>query len=915
MSVETRIRRLQVTSPFYAQQLTLNPDWIDWLDKPKNRDFDFRYCALEELWARECQGADFSLAALRRFRRRMSLRIAYRELNGLARIDSSWQELTLLAEFVLHRLCEWRFAEMTERSGLPLNNDLKKPARYCIFALGKLGAGELNFCSDLDLIYCYDGDGQCLKNGQRTALTTREFFDRFFRQVSADLTAPNSDGVLYHLDLRLRPEGDAGPLIRTAQSLTSYYWEAGQTWERLAWLRGRPVAGSEELGQSILEELNAFRYPRFPPANLTREVAGVKMRTENEIDLDELDRDIKTGTGGIREIEFIAHSLQLIHGGKNPFLQTHSTVEALRKLSRYGVLSMRDAQFLDQAYRWLRQLENCLQMRGETPRHCLPKNRDDLVGLAESMNLESPEVLVQELTIWRQGIHDLYSERFPDDPHEHEIQDWTAFLAGEDPRPTVRQCIDRWFPDTEEVDRRVRTFVLGDSRSIVTRARVARFLDLSTNFDRTLPRLADPMRALERVGRFAECYGARQQFFIAAANPSLFRSLSLLFDRSSFVFDLLCRHPGIMEELLHEAPRRLKSSQDCQREIQLLKDPTDEDAFVRRLWLYVKAEQVRMAIAELLHGISIEAVSWALSQLAEAVIRETLAMTGVGRQVGVIALGKFGGEELSLGSDLDLLLLSKEAPSEALKAQVKHWCAIIGHNPGLGPTFELDLRLRPYGDVGPQIVTLDSLKRYHQGGHARLWERQMLVRARPIAGCNAVRREFFSWHTSLLYTQPPSADEIEQIWMLRFKIESEKSVERAPAEYAFKTGPGGLLDLEFLAQLVSLKYGFREPDLRQPCVHTCLLAAKAKRYLDDSLVDCLLRNWNLLRNIEFQLRRKTFRPVVALPKDEAMRRSLARWIGISDPGEFWQQYNEMLSQNRSAFVALFEQFREGVPNR
>ncbi|MGE9295748.1 MAG: hypothetical protein ACQKBV_05615 [Puniceicoccales bacterium] len=408
MSVEKRIRRLQASSPFYAQQLQQHPDWIDWLDKPKNRDFDFRYCALEELWSREQRGDGFSLEALRRFRRRMSLRIAYRELNGLASVASSWKELTLLAEFVLHRLCEWRHAEMTRELGVPYYAHTGQPATYCIFALGKLGAGELNFCSDLDLIFAFEGDGPCRKDGTATELSTREFYDRFFHALASDLTANSPDGALYYLDLRLRPQGEHSPIARSVEGLADHYWTYGQTWERLAWLRGRPVAGCAELGHEVLEDMNPFRYPRYAPTNITREVASVKVRTEKEVPAGELERDIKTGPGGIREIEFIAHALLLTHGGKNPFLQTHSTLAAYEKLAWYGIIDRADAHYLERAYFWLRRLENRLQMRGETPRHSLPASEDDRHWIAESMDLPSPESFENTLAEWRAGVRQRY---------------------------------------------------------------------------------------------------------------------------------------------------------------------------------------------------------------------------------------------------------------------------------------------------------------------------------------------------------------------------------------------------------------------------------------------------------------------------------------------------------------------------
>ncbi|WP_309398852.1 hypothetical protein [Cerasicoccus maritimus] len=896
MSVETRVRRLKDASPFYAQQLRQHPDWIDWLDKPKNRDFDYRYSSMEDLWRRRFCPGEFRLDALRQFRRRMSVRIAYRELNDLADVETSWRELSMLAEFVVRRLCEWRLEQWIERHGEPLSDETRRQLGYCVFALGKLGAAELNFCSDLDLIFCVESNGHCRKNGRMTTLTAREFYDSFFRQISADMAAQSPHGMLYHLDLRLRPEGENGPLVRTANSLTNYYWTAGQTWERLAWLRARPIAGNLELGYGVIEEVNSFRYPRFPPANLMNEVAGVKLRTEKEVPAGELMRDIKTGPGGIREIEFIVQALQLVHGGQNPFLQTHSTVQAIQQLVRYEVLSPEEACYLDQAYRWLRKLENRLQMRGETPRHTLPPSEENLLWLTNAMDYDSWDAFSAELDRWRAGVRERYAARFPTDPQEERLQAWTVFLAGQAPEESIRAELERWFPESTEVQARLRKFVLGESPGLLTRDAVLRFLDLAAHFDRTLPRLARPMLVLERIGRFAEHYGARRHFFRDSANPALFETLSVLFDRSEFIHRLLCRHPGIMEELLHEAPRRLKARDDCRAEIRLLEP--ERAGFAERLWLYVKAEQVRMTIAELLHGLSLEAVGWALSQLAEAVLAETMAVAEV-EDFTVIALGKLGAEELSLGSDLDLMLIAERPVDAVATARLRAWRSLVMHNSGLGPTCALDLRLRPHGAAGPLALTMPALRDYHARA-AKPWERQILVRARPIAGPEARQQEFAQWRDELLYTRPMSAGDLSELWRMRLKIEQEKVPSLPPAERAFKTGPGGLLDLEFLTQALAMSYGPADPTLRQPHARTCLLAAGERGILPQSLADELIANWNKMRRVEFSLRRQGFQPEVELPEDITICRTLVRWHDFCDIEAFWQEFSEMLACNRRA---------------
>ena len=285
-----RLERLALASPLYAQTLHRFPRYCLWLEEPRNLRTDFRYQALLDEWRAFATGADGGLAddeiylgRLRQWRRLMSLRIAYRSVNELSPEKNTVRELSLLAEFCLRECYFLAFKRWTARVGEPWDEAAGRPARFCVLALGKLGGEELNFSSDIDLIFFYEGEGRCRRPEGAGAFSNAEFFARTAETIAALLSARTADGFLFRVDARLRPEGASGPLAPSFASVENYYAAAGQTWERLALLKARPVAADLSLGAELLENLHAFRYPRHPPPSLFAEIAAMKARTEREV--------------------------------------------------------------------------------------------------------------------------------------------------------------------------------------------------------------------------------------------------------------------------------------------------------------------------------------------------------------------------------------------------------------------------------------------------------------------------------------------------------------------------------------------------------------------------------------------------------------------------------------------------------
>ena len=896
-----RIERLAAASPAYAHELQRQPGIARWLEEPRNLREPFRFQAFLDTWTEFAPGAsdmddDAHLGALRRWRRLMSMRIAHRSVNDIADERTAVEELTILAEFCLRECLERALRRWRERLGAPTEAKGGQPARFAILALGKLGGRELNFSSDIDLLYLYDGEGACVKGGAPMAVSNGEFYTKVAETITRALNERTEDGFLFRADVRLRPEGAIGPLVRSATDLEYYYATAGQTWERLAMIKARPVAGSLELGAELLESLHGFRYPRHPPPSLLEEVAAMKARSNAEIvGVDALDRDVKLGTGGIREIEFVAQSLQLLNAGRYPFLQTNSTEEALGLLARYGLMDGSDAARLVETYWFLRKVEHRLQIREEDQTHLLPEAPDELAAIAASLGYRSAGGFRDALAAGRGHAHAIYAELFADRRIDVEFEAWWTFFTTETVPAAVAGRIERWFGAGPKAADELRMFACGGRHVLITRELVVRFQHVAEAFDGFLRELARPLGTLARLARFAERYGTRRQFLgFCAENPALFRVFSILCDRSGSIVELLCAHPEILEEVLRpENLRRRRSARDLDADIS---SAAREPGFHDWLWLFVRAEQVRHALRGILGSLGPEEIEVSMTELADAVLRRLTRESGV----LVVALGKYGGGEIAFGSDLDLLFVARDGREADAAAVVDAVRAALGRGGPLGAAFALDLRLRPHGQAGPEATSVAALEAYHRpGAGGQMWERQSLVRARVVAGPAPLAASFRAWRDRLLYAGPASDAQIAEVRAMRTRI--EKELGSGPAGTPFKAGAGGLSDVEFLVQALQLRAGWARPELRVTGTRAAVRALAAARLIPEEDAGVLAQNYRFLRRVETALRLDANRTVSALPADQDDLEALARWLGFAGADPFMAEHLRRLGETRRIY--------------
>lgn len=903
-----RIGKLAAASPLYAAQLLANPGWAQLLQAHEEDVAPLTRRRHALLWNGADPGIDAPretwLRALQRYRRIHCMCIAYREVNGLAPVAQSVAELSALAEHCLHAVFNRVFTLFTQRFGRPHSAETGHPSQWCILGMGKLGGSELNFCSDLDLIFFHDDPGMCMReDGREGTLSNAEFYARMVREGTQLLQERTECGFLYNIDWRLRPEGDTGPMVRTLAGMEHYYYTAGQTWERLAMIKARPVAGDATLGGEFLESINTFRYPRHPQPAILTEVAGVKVRIEREvIGAGAMRLNIKNGYGGIREVEFFVQGLQILHGGRNPFLQATGTMEALERLIRYELATKEQAEILREAYAFFRLLENRVQMREETQEHALPAPGPAREAFIAGLDLR-PAEFEERLDGLRDAVHAIYKDLVGEPPEEDDIDDIRALLSGADPGTRLMAKLERWFGDKAGVaGGTLRNFVTGGPDYLLTREHCMLFRDMAAQFDDLLPPLAHPRRTLERLERYAQAYGARMQLLkVCAANKEFFRAILLLFDRSAFIHEWVCRQPEILEEVLFQQLRRNKDVAQLREEMAQAPSGGPPSRWLR---LYVKAEQVRLAARQLLAKRPQCETELELSMLADAVLAESLGrIDGNETGLALIGLGKLGAQELAFGSDLDLIAIGTPRDIEQQGIAIRNLRTALGPGDGdVGSIYELDFRLRPHGNDGPLVVTLEAFADYGTR-HAQLWERMMLLRARFVAGNAQLGEQFLSAAHTLALASPISDADIAELWQLRLRAEREKT-RLSPKELCFKAGPGGIMDIEYLVQLLQLRHGRGRTSVITPNTRRGLKALADAGVLapDDSTT--LAAHYEHLRLVEFSLRREVNASISNLPSDAYDQQSIARWFGHREWPAFWDSHLTIMQDTRARVTRI-----------
>ena len=773
-------------------------------------------------------------AALRQAKRCCALIVAIADIGGIWPLERVSGAMSELAEATL-RLAIRHLLHSAHEAGEIRLQDLKRPDLNCGFvalAMGKLGAGELNYSSDIDLILLYDATSAVYSRGSGVD-RTGSFTSRLARDLVTLMDARDANGYVFRTDLRLRPDPAATPPAVSLHAAIIYYETIGQNWERAAMIKARPVAGDMQLGHHFLEAIRPFVWRRGLDFAVIADIHAMKRRINvaQKTAPDRTDhpvmriagQNVKLGEGGIREIEFLVQTLQIIWGGRDPTLRVKPTMPALARLAETGHLAEASRRQLTASYRFLRQVEHRIQMVNDRQTHRLPETDHEMIRIARFLGYPDAQTFALDFLRHVSLVRTNYSavfEHVPDLPGTEAVGPDLDF-RGDDPQPAATVCAlnDLGYQDTARIVRAVRQWLAGRVRAL----RSSRARDLITTLVPsmlvTLGRQPNPDEAFNRFDRFITALPAGiQPMSLFQRNPILLDRIAAVLGAAPMLSEHLVRYPSALEGLLTTEKvdlRRIFRSQ-------IADAATLEDVIqvVRRT---VKERDFFLSVATLEGRLDADASGQQRTALAEAALSALVprALADFASRYGnvpggalaVVTMGKAGGREMMAGSDLDLMFIydhpadvtesrgGRSLPATQWFVRAVQTCIAALTAPGPdGKMYELDMRLRPSGNKGPIAVSLEGFERYHEW-NSWTWERMALTRARVVTGPAALRRRINqAVETAIRRHQEPGQVRIN-VRAMRERMAREL---RQHGPWDVKLRAGGLIDIEFIAQTLQL---------------------------------------------------------------------------------------------------------------
>jgi glutamate-ammonia-ligase adenylyltransferase len=792
-------------SPFLKQLVDRHPDWLEELRLTGRLENTIPPDADQLARMIQKNGLD---PALRQFRNREMMRLIWRDLNELAAVDEILADLSRLADACLQAAVNFHSLALEKKYGIPRNPD-GQPQKLIVIGLGKLGGYELNLSSDIDIIFCYPDRGNC--DGRR-ALDNEQFFTRLARSIIRSLSEITADGFCFRVDTRLRPFGDSGPLVSSFAALEQYYQREGRDWERYALIKARPVAGDIVSGEQLLGILKPFVYRRyidFGAIEALREMhANVR---EDALRKDRLD-DVKRGPGGIREIEFLIQTFQLLRGGRQPDLQTPSIFRAAASLQKLQLLSSDVVPELLTAYRFLRKTENRIQALHDQQTHRVPDGEDGL-RVARAMGFKDAPDFQVALEQTRNKVQTLFEQSLPQsgEPVDDSNPWHTYWQRMRNNTPDEARDDSRWKPLSDFVKRLSRL-----SLSQRASTRLDQFMplllehfDVMSSDDAVVSRVLDLVSSICRRSAYLS---------LLVQNPDASKRMLELFTLSERVAEAVTRYPALLDELIDPSlgayPPTVK---DIQAGVErILDNKNDTETSLQDLNYFKQMISLRIAVAVLKSTMSAFEASAALSQLAQSQVQAVLVLAQLEMQtrhgqlpgpgLAVIAYGSLGACALGFDSDLDLIFLYKPVairsdgerplPAERYHTNVaRRMLSLMSALTSSGRLYSIDARLRPNGRAGLLVSSVDAFKRY-QLEEAWVWELQALTRARAIAGDAKTAASFVTVRQQVLATARDKTVINAEVRSMRERVRTEFGQTNL-----LKHGRGGLLDIEFVVQL------------------------------------------------------------------------------------------------------------------
>ena len=890
---------LQRHSTYAQRWLNARPEWIDWLRTCGQQKVDFQ--GVQDLLKTSGvaqQGLALDevqfMAKLRLARQRLMIWIAFRDLNGLASLDEVTHGLSHFAQLAVTDSIAYIREDLKSRFGLPWSKPNNAEMPLMVVAMGKLGGLELNLSSDIDLIFLYEHEGET--EGGPKGLSNHEWFSRMGKRLMKLLSEHDENGFVFRVDMRLRPNGDSGPLVCSLDMLEEYLLVQGREWERYAWIKGRliaPLPGSLEhdyYAKELDQLIRPFVYRRHLDYGVIASIRDLHAQIQREADKRSAghqgrSRDIKLGRGGIREIEFLAQMFQLMRGGTDPRFRVRPTLEVLTLIGQRGILPIEEVNILKAAYVFLRRLEHRIQVWDDQQTHYLPD--DELVRSRLAISMAGEDL-----------GHDSKSFMAELDFHQNHVARLfeKAFLLDDSSRLKLTPLDVSWEPDGSYFPQTlVRWSGWVDSpkqRQLPEKSRLifdnlirqaAESLQLTggnqTHADQTLLRFFDLLEAIARRSAYLS---------ILAEYPRALLNVLDLLKASQWGAQYLTRHPHLLDHLLNSGTEKalIEEPEEYWRDVKtnlnmrlddVMADGDSSEQAMDILRVTHHTETFITLLADLGIGVekplAVEKVSDHLSALADLMLQTTFERVwpGVAQKFGlskdllapfaIISYGKLGGKELGYASDLDLVFLYQSAESDyaaqeiyaLLAKRMINWLTAFTST---GSLFEIDTRLRPNGSAGFLVTDTEAFKKYQlrEGDNAAwVWEHQALTRARFSAGNPAVGFEFDLVRSEVLSQQRNIHQLCTEILEMRRKVHAGHP--NVSAEFDLKHDSGGMVDIEFIVQFLVLAYSHQHPQLIGNLGNIALLRIAGEAGLiDPKMADSVGNAYRLLRSRQHRLR-------------------------------------------------------------
>jgi len=829
------------------------------------------------------ESEDTVMRRLRLFRRAHSAAVAVLELTDRLPIESTSLRISLLADCLIKAAYRFSYEQHAQRFGQPLGHS-QRPSQLLIIAMGKLGGLELNFSSDIDLIFLYPEDGET--SGTTRTTDNARFFRRVGTQLIKLLDEVTQDGFVFRVDMRLRPYGDSGALVMSLAQAEEYYQEQGREWERFAMIRSRVLTG-EPADQKILDDIiRPFSFRRYIDYGVIDSIRSMKEMIQREVRRKGLTDNIKLGAGGIREVEFIVQSMQLIQGGRDKRLREKSVLKVLPLLVEAKLLPAKTQANLSQAYRFLRRLEHCIQELAERQTQQLPVDPNERAAISHAMGFDNWSQLIDQLKIHQHKTNDHFNALFGEERRQALTQDdfYRALAEGHiDVEQLTAELIER---SQRQLAQDVAAQFIQQVDGFVTESSV---LNLSSRGskrlkaffpallasclatkspDVTLSRLLKVLRAILKRTAYLE---------LLSENPPILQHLVDLAGQSEWVVQRLSEFPVLFDELLYPnslyEPLQTADLKSELQQILLRIDANDEEELLDALRAFKQINELRVAAALLAERLSISQVSQYLTQQAEVILQAAVeqcwrllvlkhgapeGLSGQAHDCGfaIIGYGKLGGVELGFGSDLDLVFLFDQSMELATTGErsinnsrfytrlAQKLIHFLSTRTNSGLLYEVDMRLRPSGSSGLLVSHIDAYRDY-QMESAWTWEHQALIRARFVAGDKKLSPAFEQIRLRTLRKNRELPQLKKDVVEMRQKMRGqlEKVI---MGKVDLKQATGGLVDIEFLAQYLVLAY---QGDL--PIPHgtvKCLQFIERQQMLSNQDAMTLIKHYRDIRN-------------------------------------------------------------------